>query len=47
MGIMNGILSVGQGFGGTYAMGDIGDVLDITNGTVVSNKYFKKHYSSK
>lgn len=44
---MNGILSLGQGFGGTYAMRNIGDFLDITNGTVVSNKYLKKHYSSK
>ena len=44
---MNGILSVGQGFGGTYAMGDIGDFLDITNGRVISKKYFIKHYYIK
>ena len=47
LGIMNGILSLGQGFGGTYAMGNIGDFLDITNGRVISKKYFIKHYYIK
>ncbi|ARE09867.1 putative role in replication [Lactococcus lactis subsp. lactis] len=47
LGIMNGILSVRQGFGGTYAMGNIGDFLDITNGRVISKKYFIKHYYIK
>ena len=37
-GIMNGSQSVGQGFGGTYAMVYIDDLLDITNGRVLSKK---------
>lgn len=40
------ILDTTSGFG-VYLMGGIGDFLDITNGRVVSKKYFLKHYSIK
>ncbi|WP_285124194.1 hypothetical protein [Lactococcus petauri] len=41
---VQGILGTGDGFGGAFVMGDIGDYLDITTGQVVSSKYFSKHY---
>lgn len=41
---LQGIFAMGDGFGGAFAMGDIGDFLDITTGQVVSSNYFYKHY---
>jgi hypothetical protein len=44
---LKGALGNINGYGSIYFMGDIGDVLDITNGKVISKKYFLKHYYTK
>ena len=44
---LKGVLGTFNSFGSVCFMGDIGDFLDITNGRVISKKYFIKHYYIK